>query len=94
MGYSAYVEMHVRVGDKLLQAGQLGPEWFILRDDAAIEPCYAEIRMRVDDHTEHIPVYLPNGIQPGVTKTRYVKLDQPRIEDRPRQRLFNWASDF
>jgi hypothetical protein len=94
MGYSADIELWLEIDDNLHNMGQIGPEWFILRDDVSSRPRNAVIIIRIDDSEDRIPVFLPAGTDPSITKTRYEKLVS-HIKRKPLiQQQFGWAFDF
>ena len=60
--HSAEVEMSLLVNGKRLSVGQLGPDFLILDEVVAQQPCEAVIEMRVDDDLDQWSVRLPEGI--------------------------------
>jgi hypothetical protein len=75
-GYSAYVRLHLLVGDRSLELGQISPENVILRDMIEIPPGPAEVVMHVDDFERRWQVYLPDGITANSREVRTVPASQ------------------
>jgi hypothetical protein len=71
-GYSAYVRLHLVVGDRSLELGQIGPENVILREAIEIPAGPAEVVMHVDDFERRWQVYLPDGITANSREVRTV----------------------
>lgn len=93
MGYSARIELWLELDGVCQNMGQIGPEWFILRDEVKAPPQNGTAIIRVDDSENRIPVFLPDGIDPEITKTRYIKLTIPGPPKSPVQKQFSWATE-
>jgi len=54
-------------GGQDVRLSQMGPEFIILREALAVNsvPQDASITLKVDDHSEEIPVTFPSGIPAG-----------------------------
>jgi hypothetical protein len=64
-GYSAVVEMELRVNGHVFRIGQLAPDFIILRDAVDLPPSQGEITVSIDGHINRWPVWLPEGASPA-----------------------------
>jgi hypothetical protein len=72
-GYSAHVEIQLRLGDERLGVAQLCPDFFILREFKEIAPqTPAVILLKIDDEEEERPVLVHRGTVPGVRRVEYI----------------------
>ncbi len=71
-GYSAEVRLHLVIGDRTLELGQIGPDRIILSEPAEMPPGLAEVVMHVDSFERRWQVYLPDGISPQSCEIRTV----------------------
>jgi hypothetical protein len=72
-GYSAEVEIHLRVGDRVLRIAQIGPDSFILRDACELPPgTEGTIVMKVDGREKEYHAFLQNGVVKGVEEVAYL----------------------
>jgi hypothetical protein len=71
-GRSTDVRLHLVVGNRTLQLGQIGPGSVILEDPAELPPCEAEVVMYVDSFERRWQVYLPDGISAKSNRVRTV----------------------
>ena len=76
-GYSAYVRLHLLVGDRSLELGQIAPERVFLRESIEVPPGPAEVVMHVDDFERRWQVYLPDGIAANSREVRTVQVALP-----------------
>lgn len=72
--HSAEVEIELLVAGKSLSVAQLGPEFLILGEATQLEPCTAEIVLRVDGEDERWQVRLPVGSAPGTPRVAIQQL--------------------
>jgi hypothetical protein len=62
-GYSAKVALALRVSGQELALSHVGPNEVSLRElAAAVEPSDAQLIIQVDDRSDVLDVFLPNGI--------------------------------
>ncbi|MCW5558793.1 MAG: hypothetical protein KIT22_13310 [Verrucomicrobiae bacterium] len=62
--------MHLEVDGERLPINQLGLDFAILDVTAPLPPGPAELFISVDSELTVRPVFLPDGIQPGVVRTK------------------------
>lgn len=67
---SSRVRMHLEVGGVVLPVNQPGPDFAIVEATEAHAPGPARLSVAVDDDLTLRPVFLPDGIQPGLVRTR------------------------
>jgi hypothetical protein len=67
---SSQVRMHLEVGGELLPVNQLGPDFAIVKATAAHSPGPAKLSVAVDDDLTVRSVFLPEGIKPGLVRTK------------------------
>jgi hypothetical protein len=64
-GFSADVQMHLRVNGHMLRIGQLGPDFLILDDPIDQPSGPAEIAMSINGRKRQWQVHLPDGVSAG-----------------------------
>jgi hypothetical protein len=69
--YSAELFGYLEIGGSKLVLGQLGPEYLILRDPAAVPGGRGEIVMLVDGEESRLSVLLPSSTAPSDLKIPY-----------------------
>ncbi len=62
--------MHLDVGGERLPVNQLGPDFALVEATSAHLPGPAVLLVKVDDDLTARPVFLPDGIQCGIARTR------------------------
>jgi len=72
--YSAELSGYLEVGGSKLVLGQLGPEYLILRDPAAVPGGRGEIVMLVDGEESRYAVLLPSDTGQTDVKIPYQRL--------------------
>lgn len=72
--YSAELSGYLEVGPSKFALGQLGPEYLILRDPAAVPGGRGEIVMLVDGEESRYAVLLPGDTSPTDLKIPYQRL--------------------
>lgn len=71
-GYSANVALTLKVGDQELALSHVGPGEVSLRELAkSIEPSNAQIVIRVDENSDVMDIYLPNGVPSNSYEVAY-----------------------
>jgi len=71
-GYSAKVALTLKVSGRELALSHVGPNEVSLRElGVAIEPSDAQLVIQVDDSSNIMDVYLPNGIPSGSYEVAY-----------------------
>ena len=71
-GYSAKVELTLKVSGRELALSHVGPNEVSLRQFAnAVEPSDAQLIIQVDDSSNVMDVYLPNGIPSDAYEVAY-----------------------
>jgi len=73
-GYSAQVRLHLVIGSRILELGQIGPDRIVVREPADLPPGPAEVVMHVDSFERRWQVYLPDGISPQSREVRTISL--------------------
>jgi hypothetical protein len=72
-GFSARIQMELRLNGVVLSISHLGPDFLILDDPIEHPPAEAEIMMSVDARERRWPVYLPAGVSPTTKRTRIAR---------------------
>ncbi len=71
-GYSAKVNLTLKVNEKDLALSHVAPNEVSLRDlGIAVEPTKAQLVIQVDDSCDVTDVFLPNGIQSDSHEVAY-----------------------
>jgi hypothetical protein len=60
-GYSAHVELTLVVDGERLPVAQVGPESLILRNASELEPCFADLIIRIDDTVDNYRIAIYDG---------------------------------
>lgn len=68
--YSAEVVLSLLVGGQRIRLSQVGPDFVLLAEPASIAPSPAEVEVNVDGHIHRREVYLVNGVDPAVRRSR------------------------
>ena len=63
-GYSAEINLALRVGDELLSVAETGPDWLILREPRAFANIPAELIVTGDKQVREYPIIVRSGDQP------------------------------
>lgn len=72
-GYSSDVRLYLLAGDRRYAIAQIGPEWFIIRDEAQLPEGFARILIKIDDHEEVLDVVLLEPIRGAYQTVLYRK---------------------
>ena len=71
-GYSAKVALTLKVGDKDIALSHVGPNEVSVRAlGESMPPSDAQLLIQVDDSSELMSVYLPNGISNSAYEVAY-----------------------
>ena len=70
--YSADVRMRLTVGSHVLNIGQLGPDFIMLRNPMDHAPAVGEIVVSIDGRERRWNVHLPDGISAANPETRII----------------------
>lgn len=62
--------MHVIAGRNHLGVAQVGPDFMIVEDPIELPPTPAELVVQIDGHEKRRSIYLPDGIQKAILRTR------------------------
>ncbi|HQU45947.1 MAG TPA: hypothetical protein PK867_24245 [Pirellulales bacterium] len=60
-GYSADVQLYLVVGELLIRVAKLGPSRCVLREPTVLPSGPAELVVRIDEHEQRWPIFLPRG---------------------------------
>ena len=72
-GYSAKVALTLKVSGRELALSHVGPNEVSLRElGEAVEPSDAQLIIQVDDSSDVMDVYLPNGIPSDSHEVAYI----------------------
>jgi hypothetical protein len=74
-GFSAAVDMQLRVNGHVFSIGQLGPDFVMLKDPADHPPAAAEITVTIDGRVRCWTVQLVDGIIARERRTRIADLE-------------------
>ena len=74
-GYSSDVSLRLLVGDLSIALSQIGPGYINLREPIPIgvDPCDAELLVRVDGTERRVPIRLVDGVYPFDDSARTMK---------------------
>lgn len=72
-GYSSDIKIDLLVGGERYAIEQIGPEWFIVRDEARVPEGFAQISIRIDSHEELLDVVLLEPISGAYQTVLYRK---------------------
>ena len=72
-GYSAEVEVYLKVDDKKLRIARIGPSSFCLREPCEYPPgTEGTIVIKVDGREREVHAFLQNGIVNGLPEVQYI----------------------
>ncbi|HEX4146901.1 MAG TPA: hypothetical protein VHY91_25615 [Pirellulales bacterium] len=73
-GYSASVELYVLVGDKRFGVAQVGPSFFVLKDQEVAIPPGTDGRLVIiiDGREKSYPIFMQRGALAGCDEVAYL----------------------
>ena len=72
--HSADVQLVLKVGTKIYELGQIGPDAVFFASETELPPCDAEVIMTIDGREHRRQVTLPEGANPQSRSARVTNL--------------------